>query len=1090
MTPVAAHTVPRQVVAAASDARLETARTSRPVAPGVSLTSVDTVDANGWLRADVLTTDLGGGVKVDYLNPGAVAADEPVRGPATRTHAVAAINGDFFDINNSGAAEGVGVQGGQLIQSPTSGHNNAVGFSAEGLGRILQVSFEGTASWAGGSVSLTQFNNRVATGGVGLFTPLWGSYPRQRAVDGATNVVEVVLTGATVSQVGAGAGQGVIPAGTTVLLGREAGADALRALKVGDQVDVAYRPKASDGGGLHTAVGGNQVLVTDGVAQQFTDTALAARSAVGFSRDGRKMYLLTVDGKQVNSAGVTLTQWAGMVAGFGAYSALNIDGGGSSTLLARKPGEIGLTLENSPSDGSERAVANGIGLYAPAGSGSLKGFWVAPAADVSAAPGADQVRLARPDRVFGGLTRRLVAKGYDETYAPAAGTPQWRTSPPGHGWVNGDGVFHALAPGTVTVVASRNRASGQTALTVLGPLARIAPTNARLGLPDPNQAATFGIVGYDAAGAVAPIEPDDAKLDYDHELFDVATSANGNFAVRAKQPVGAGVITVHVGTSVTAVAVTVGLTEVPVATFDDAAQWTFSQARASGSLAVAEGHTGPGLKLHYDFTQSTATRAAYANPPTQFTVAGQPQAFGMWIYGNGHGEWPALEFYDGLGQSQILRGPFVTWTGWRYVEMAVPTGVAYPLKLRRFYVVETKAVAQYTGDVIVDDLVAKVPPSVEVPAVPTVVDPIVVRDATVGGRNWRFAVMSDAQFVARSPDSDIVANARRTLREVRAARPDFLIIDGDLVDEGSPADIAFAKKVLDEELGGTLPYYYVPGNHEVMGGPIGNFKAVFGDAHRVFDHNGTRFVTLDTSSLTIRGGGFDQYTMLRDALDTAAADPRIGSVVLVEHVPPRDPTPGKGSQLSDRKEAGLVEDWLADFQARTGKGAAFIGAHVGTFHASRVDDVPYVINGNSGKNPATPADQGGFTGWSLWGVNPVRHAVAGRGPADWIATQLNPHVDALAISAPATLRVGKAATVAATLTQPGGRLVPVAYPVSYDWSASPNVRIGSRWGAMPWQVAVFDPGTGELTALRTGSIWLSVTVNGVTQQVAISVTRT
>ncbi len=128
--------------AASPAAAIETATTARPVAPGVTLTSVDTVDAGGWLRADVLATQLGGGVGVDYLSPGAVAADEVLRGPAGRSHAVAAINGDFFDINNSGAALGAGIQHGDLVQSPTSGHANAVGFTAGGLGRILQVYFE------------------------------------------------------------------------------------------------------------------------------------------------------------------------------------------------------------------------------------------------------------------------------------------------------------------------------------------------------------------------------------------------------------------------------------------------------------------------------------------------------------------------------------------------------------------------------------------------------------------------------------------------------------------------------------------------------------------------------------------------------------------------------------------------------------------------------------------------------------------------------------------------------------------------------------------------------------------------------------
>jgi hypothetical protein len=356
-----------------------------------------------------------------------------------------------------------------------------------------------------------------------------------------------------------------------------------------------------------------------------------------------------------------------------------------------------------------------------------------------------------------------------------------------------------------------------------------------------------------------------------------------------------------------------------------------------------------------------------------------------------------------------------------------------------------------------------------------------VQDGTVSGAPWRFAVMSDAQFVARDPDSDIVRNARRTLREIRAAGPDFLLINGDLVDEASPADFALAKRILDEELGGQLRYYYVPGNHERADGSVDNFRAAFGDTQRVIDHNGTRFITVDTSAISIRGSDWTQLRTLRSELDRAAGDRAVRSVVLVQHVPPRDPTPARASELSDRKEAATIESWLADFQARSGKGAAFIGAHVGTFHATRVDGVPHFVNGNSGKNPSTTPDNGGFTGWSLWGVDP--RAAPGR----WISTEVRPHVDTLSLTSPPTLPVGQSTTVRAGLTQ-ASRSVPVAYPVTADWSASPSVHIGGANGLRPWHTAWFDPTTGRLTALRPSTVTLAVAVNGVSRSTTIQLT--
>ncbi|BCB79505.1 phosphodiester glycosidase family protein [Phytohabitans flavus] len=1053
---------------------IETAKRTRPVAPGLTLTSFDRYHSAGWLRADALTADLSGKLSADYVNSGEVAKTEPLRKAADRTHAVAAVNGDFFDINASGAAQGIGIQSGQLVQSPVQGSVNAVGITPGGVGKVVEVYFDGTAVLPGGTrVTLTQFNNLVQPGGVGAFTALWGSYDRKRAVEGAARVTEVALTGGVVASVTGVPGSGPIPGGTTVLLGRDAGADALAVLKPGDAVDVSYASRSSDGSTLKAAVGGRQVLVRDGVPQDIGDVTPEPRTAVGFSADGRRMYLLTVDGRQADSRGVTLTELGRLMAELGAYNALNLDGGGSSTLVAREPGQATVQVENSPSDGSERPVPNGLALYAAPGSGRLAGFWVETAADPATAPGTGPVRGGNPDRVFPGLTRRLTAAGYDETYGPASGTPSWRAT---RGYVSRDGVYRAVLPGTATVTASKGRASGDIELRVLGPLERIAATAERIGLPALGSG-TVGVVGYDAEGSSAPVEPADVRVEYDTALLDVTPAENGSFAVRAKKDVGAGLVTFHVGRSTVVVPVTVGLEDVPIAMFeDDAASWKFSHARAAGSVAPAPGHTGTGLKLSYDFSLSTGTRAAYADPPAWIAVPGQPQAFGMWIYGNGKGEWARLHLHDALDQQHVLSGPLVTWTGWRYVEMAVPAGVQYPVRVRRFYVAETRPDAQYTNEIVVDDIVAKVPPSVAQPAVPLRTDGVVLRDGTVDGAQWRFAVMSDAQFVAAAPDSDLVAQARRTLREVKAAWPDFLVINGDLVDTATVADFALAKRILDEELGGELPYYYVPGNHEIMGAPITNFQAVFGATSRVFDHKGVRFVTLNSSTGTLGGGGFDQVKLLRQALDSARTDRRVKSVVVLHHHPPRDPTPAKASQLGDRKEAAMLEEWLADFERRSGKSALFVGAHVGTFHADRVDGVPYVINGNSGKGPSSAPHLGGFTGWTHFGVD-------GRGE---VVAETQAHVDSLAVSAPATAPRGTPIDVAAVVTQ-GGRQVPVAPPVSADWTASPSVHIGSALGLRPWHAAWFDPSTGKLVALRSsGSVVLSVTVNGVTAHATVT----
>ena len=1069
---------------AAPAPRIETSTRTRPVAPGVTLRSFDRYGPDGytgsptWLQADSLSVDLTKGTSVDYLFPGQVSKGEPLTATANRAGAVAAVNGDFFDINNSTAPLGVGIQNGTVIESPDSEatwHQSSAIFTEGGAGDIGEVFFQGTVKTPTGDRTLDGVNKpTLKTGGIEAFTPLWGTYCRCRATQNATAVAEVEVTNNVVTAVRDTAGEGAIPDGTMILVGRDDAAATLKTLKPGDAVSIDYQARTADDQKIHAAINGRQLLVVDGVAQkasQGNNVPAAPRTALGFSQDGRKMFLLTADGRQPAFAdGLGLDELATMMVDLGAYSAVNLDGGGSTTIVAREPGGATAQLENVPSDGAQRNVPNGLGLFAPKGSGRLTAFWVEPKLDPTRAAGSSTVAPSHPERVLQGLTRTLTAAGYDETYSPAKGTPRWRTN---NGSVN-NGVFTGRKPGDATVVAESGNARGETELTVLGPVARTAPTKEQIALTGPTESTTFGVLGYDSEGTSAPVEPQDVTLTYDQNLLDITQNADGQYTVKAKQVTGSALVTIDVRGKKSVLPVTVGLAEVSVADFTDTAGWSFFGERATGAIApTAAGHTGQGLRLTYDFTQSTGTRTGGALAPSGLVLPGQPKAIRVWVNSTGKGEWASLQAWDGNGVLlPAFRAGFLTFTGWRQIEFPVPAGTVYPLTLRRFYGAETVATNSYQGDLVIDDITAMIPPPLDVPAQPVVKDPII---HTTAGGDWRFAVMSDAQFVARDPNSDIVQNARRTLREIKAAKPDFLIINGDLVDEASAADFALAKQILDEELGGTLPYYYVPGNHERGNNSLDNFSAVFGATQQVVDHKGTRFITMDTSGINLRASDWTQLGRLRTELDKAATDRTVKSVVLVEHVPPRDPTPARASELSDRKEAATIESWLSDFQDRTGKGTAFIGAHVGTFHASHVDGVPYFINGNSGKNPSTLPSDGGFTGWSLWGVD------QDCGSADWLAAEVRPHVDTLTVTAPDALPVGQSTVVSANLTQ-ASRTVPVAYPVSARWSASPNVHIGRPADAKRYHTAVFDPATGTLTALRPSTVTIAVIVNGVTSR--------
>jgi hypothetical protein len=85
------------------------------------------------------------------------------------------------------------------------------------------------------------------------------------------------------------------------------------------------------------------------------------RSAFGLSRDGRRAWLVVIDGRQpARSAGTSLEQTGALLRMLGANSAINLDGGGSSALVVRDPATGAGQLRNRPSDPSERPVGNAL----------------------------------------------------------------------------------------------------------------------------------------------------------------------------------------------------------------------------------------------------------------------------------------------------------------------------------------------------------------------------------------------------------------------------------------------------------------------------------------------------------------------------------------------------------------------------------------------------------------------------------------------------------------------------------------------------------------------------------------------------------
>ena len=120
------------------------------------------------------------------------------------------------------------------------------------------------------------------------------------------------------------------------------------------------------------AVSGNAMMLKNGVSTPpVKDEARHPRSAVGLSADARTLYILAIDGRQEShSRGVTLGELANIFIRVGAHNAINLDGGGSSSLVIKDPGTGAFAIANQPSDLStlklpvrfERPVVDVLGI--------------------------------------------------------------------------------------------------------------------------------------------------------------------------------------------------------------------------------------------------------------------------------------------------------------------------------------------------------------------------------------------------------------------------------------------------------------------------------------------------------------------------------------------------------------------------------------------------------------------------------------------------------------------------------------------------------------------------------------------------------
>lgn len=312
-------------------------------------------------------------------------------------YAFGGINGDFYNVsaNSSdflGAPRGGSIYNGIVQREPDSDWWGFCSITGDKKPVIDYMYFVGEITDSKGrKESIAEVNRHRLTNRISMYNRYAGK--RTHTDNNGTEVFIKPKNGmpwrvnqpvvCEVISIVKGKGANEIPLDQTVLSGNGTGEAYLNDLQIGEEITInmgvnTVTDKLKPD--IRELIGGNAILMKNNVLtdRNYNDSynyTLQPRTAVGCSADGKMLYLMVVDGRQVISKGLDTETLCGIMKSTGAVDVVGLDGGGSAEMI------VDQKVANSPSDGKERPVGNG---------------WIA----ISTAPESDVVDRIEPVRPY------------------------------------------------------------------------------------------------------------------------------------------------------------------------------------------------------------------------------------------------------------------------------------------------------------------------------------------------------------------------------------------------------------------------------------------------------------------------------------------------------------------------------------------------------------------------------------------------------------------------------------------------------------------------------------------------------------------
>ncbi|MDP3387386.1 MAG: phosphodiester glycosidase family protein [Eubacteriales bacterium] len=628
-----------------------------------------------------------------------ISVKKPLSVIAQEWHSTAAINGEFYSVNNPSFPFGAIVDRSGIVSAPNTfefGFPTIVkgpdGFDISVLDPKMKLLVSGI------EVPLHTINKVGALDSeVIMLNSSWGKQSIGSTVN--RKLVEIQVNGGRIRSIHIGEKPIDIPDDGFVIVFNSKNTELLNIFQNGATIETII-DFGFDINNIDWAAGGVNHLLKDGQIFQFNDSILGRhpRTAIGINKEEDTAFLVTVDGRNRHSIGTLQSELAMLLVELGCWNALNLDGGGSTQMVIDSYGIGDYTVVNSPSDGRERQMVSGFGVFNryPAHSEVM---------NLEIIPGTTTL--------FKNQRFEYDLRAFNKYYVPirfdvgrAMVTVKGLTNA-----IGAEGIIFTES-GKATLKVSYNGVSSEIGIEVLNDVEEIASDLKEITLQTSDKFTLPDFIGIEGSGKTAVIKANEIEWQVSNNIGNVTT---GVFV--AGKNIGTGILTGRFDRGEVNIPIYVGYDEMLIHDFESLNGLLLNQypSDSNGRMITfersVEGRNS--IKLFYDFTTMKPNDQAITFVEfgeTGKLLQGEPKSFTMWVFGDRSNHWLRARIVDAYGVvHRIDFAEEIDWYGWKQVTANIPTNIAYPITLKNVYIANIYNDRNNKGSIYIDKLTANYP---------------------------------------------------------------------------------------------------------------------------------------------------------------------------------------------------------------------------------------------------------------------------------------------------------------------------------------------------------------------------------------------